>query len=324
MIHKPLDRFELFRSDDLDFTRDKVAAIYCAHGITLIGREPRLNTWMNSTRLDNIGLSYITYGEAVKVEPEALGTFYVIEIPLAGRGLLHYGKQTAYASSGVAVVLGPTVPPVMRLEAELELLILRVERTALEVTLADLLDRSLPKLIEFSLTMDITTGYARTWADYLLFCAAELNRPDSLLSHPLSIQQMEQNLMSGLLLAQPSNYTATLQGKTLPAPSRVIARAVDVIETHPEQAHTMGSLAREVGVSVRALQKGFRRHLDTTPSAFLREVRLRRVHDELKAAQSDSATVGAVAGRWGFAHLGRFASSYRRQFNETPSQTLHG
>jgi transcriptional regulator GlxA family with amidase domain len=29
-----------------------------------------------------------------------------------------------------------------------------------------------------------------------------------------------------------------------------------------------------------------------------------------------------VAGRWGFVHLGRFASQYRQLFGETPSETL--
>jgi AraC-like DNA-binding protein len=33
-------------------------------------------------------------------------------------------------------------------------------------------------------------------------------------------------------------------------------------------------------------------------------------------------TVAAVAHRWGFAHLGRFASAYRCRFGEPPSDTL--
>ncbi|MEU3274262.1 AraC family transcriptional regulator [Saccharomonospora sp. NPDC006951] len=323
MIHKPLNRFELFRSSDLDVTREAVAGVFCAHRMELTGNEGTLDARMNSKRLDNVGLSYIGYGEAVRVDPGELESFYVVQAPLTGSGLFQYGNQFVTGSPKTAIVVGPTKPLGMRLSAELELVILRMERTALEATLSDLLDRSLPQPIEFELGMNLASGYARTWYDYLMFCVAEINRPDSLLTHPLSVHQMEQNLMGGLLLAQASNYTGMLQGKALPAPSRAISRAVDVIENHPELAHTMGSLAKEVGVSVRALQKGFRKHLDTTPSAFLRGVRLQRAHDELRAAQSDTVTVGEVAGHWGFMHLGRFATSYRRKFNETPSQTLH-
>jgi AraC-like DNA-binding protein len=33
-------------------------------------------------------------------------------------------------------------------------------------------------------------------------------------------------------------------------------------------------------------------------------------------------TVAAVAHRWGFAHLGRFAYAYRARFGVSPSETL--
>ncbi|PXY24867.1 AraC family transcriptional regulator [Prauserella endophytica] len=322
MIQKPLSRFELFHSRDLDATREAVGRVFCDHRMELSERDGELDARMHSKRLDKVGMSYIGYGADVRVDPGVLETFYVVQVPLLGHGLFQQGAEHVYGVLGVAVVVGPTRPLSMRLDGDLELVILRIERTALEATLSDLLDRSLPNPIEFDLGMAIS-GYARTWYDYLMFCVSELNRPDSLLNHPLSIQQMEQNLMSGLLIAQHSNYAEMLHGKALPAPSRAISRAVEIIENHPELAHTMGSLAREAGVSVRALQKGFRRHLDTTPSAFLRGVRLQRAHDELRAAQPDTVTVGEVAGRWGFVHLGRFATTYRRKYNETPSQTLH-
>jgi hypothetical protein len=34
--------------------------------------------------------------------------------------------------------------------------------------------------------------------------------------------------------------------------------------------------------------------------------------------------VTAIAGRWGFTHLGRFAHSYQVRFRELPSDTLRG
>ncbi|WP_207954623.1 helix-turn-helix domain-containing protein [Saccharopolyspora elongata] len=43
------------------------------------------------------------------------------------------------------------------------------------------------------------------------------------------------------------------------------------------------------------------------------------IHAELRTG-ADS--VSDVAHRWGFTHLGRFASSYRKRFGVHPSQTL--
>jgi len=73
---------------------------------------------------------------------------------------------------------------------------------------------------------------------------------------------------------------------------------------------------------VRALQQGFARHLETTPSGYLRQVRLGRVREALLAGDADTMTVAAVASGWGFFSLGRFAAQYREAYGESPSQTL--
>lgn len=77
-----------------------------------------------------------------------------------------------------------------------------------------------------------------------------------------------------------------------------------------------------MAVSVRSLQEGFRRSLDTTPVAYLRRVRLEKARDELTAAEPGTTSVTEVATRWGFVHLGRFSSTYARAFGERPSETL--
>jgi AraC-like DNA-binding protein len=42
----------------------------------------------------------------------------------------------------------------------------------------------------------------------------------------------------------------------------------------------------------------------------------------LRAARPGEVTVAEVAAKWGFWHLGRFASTYRATFGELPSQSL--
>ncbi|MFJ6576984.1 helix-turn-helix domain-containing protein [Streptomyces sp. NPDC091368] len=64
------------------------------------------------------------------------------------------------------------------------------------------------------------------------------------------------------------------------------------------------------------------RHLDSTPLAHLRRVRLALAHADLRAAEPGTATVASVAMRWGFAHPGRFAAAYRSAYGRAPSSTL--
>jgi transcriptional regulator GlxA family with amidase domain len=56
---------------------------------------------------------------------------------------------------------------------------------------------------------------------------------------------------------------------------------------------------------------------------YLRQVRLRRAHTALKAADRDATTVRAVAVSLGIVHMSRFAAAYRDAFGEAPSDTLN-
>jgi transcriptional regulator GlxA family with amidase domain len=55
---------------------------------------------------------------------------------------------------------------------------------------------------------------------------------------------------------------------------------------------------------------------------YLREVRLRRAHADLRVADPSVTTVASVGYRWGFANPSRFAASYAAAFGQPPSATL--
>jgi transcriptional regulator GlxA family with amidase domain len=156
----------------------------------------------------------------------------------------------------------------------------------------------------------------------------ELEHEEGLIHrHPLAGAELEQLLMTGLLLTQPSNYSAALhEDRPPPAPPRAVRRTVELIDAHPELPHTVGELARAASVSVRSLQDAFHRTLGVSPTAYLRQVRLERAHADLSAiaAGRESTTVTEVAYRWGFTHLGRFSEAYRRRFGQSPSTTQRG
>ncbi|GHE93894.1 hypothetical protein GCM10018785_69510 [Streptomyces longispororuber] len=104
----------------------------------------------------------------------------------------------------------------------------------------------------------------------------------------------------------------------------VLRRALAYIDDHAGEPVTVADIAAAAHITVRALQYAFRRHLDTTPLAHLRRVRLAHAHDDLVAADPRHTTVTAVAARWGFHHPGRFAAQYRAAYRRHPHQTLTG
>lgn len=103
---------------------------------------------------------------------------------------------------------------------------------------------------------------------------------------------------------------------------RAVRRAVEYIEDNAHAPIGLVEIAEASRMSVRGVQSAFRRTLETTPTEYLRRVRLSRARDQLVSSSPAGSTVTAVARAWGFSNLGRFSAAYRRAYGESPRQTL--
>jgi AraC-like DNA-binding protein len=68
---------------------------------------------------------------------------------------------------------------------------------------------------------------------------------------------------------------------------RALRRALAHIEENADGDVTVADVARAAGVSPRAIQQAFRRHLDTTPIRYLRRVRLDAARRELRRTRPE-------------------------------------
>jgi transcriptional regulator GlxA family with amidase domain len=121
----------------------------------------------------------------------------------------------------------------------------------------------------------------------------------------------------------------TFAHTSTPVPEAVLAprnaslrQAVEFVHASAHLPVTSADVARHAGLTARGLQQAFARHLETTPTEYLRAVRLDRVREELRSASPEVTSVADVARRWAFAHLGRFSAAYVRRFGEYPRETL--
>ncbi|MFJ8821275.1 helix-turn-helix domain-containing protein [Streptomyces sp. NPDC102467] len=146
-------------------------------------------------------------------------------------------------------------------------------------------------------------------------------------AHPLIIGPLARLLAGVVLQVFPNTMVGheSPLSDTRDATSSTAARATAYIDAHAHTDIGLTDIATAAKVTPRALQYAFRRHLDTTPTAYLRRVRLGHVHAALKAADPlTGATVTRIAAQWGFLHPSRFAADYRAMYGCTPRSTLHG
>jgi AraC family ethanolamine operon transcriptional activator len=115
--------------------------------------------------------------------------------------------------------------------------------------------------------------------------------------------------------AAPAEAAAASRGRAL------ALRAEAWLRQNLAEPPPIAVLCEELGVRERTLHDAFRDHLDTTPKAYLKALRLNAAHHDLRRG-TVKTRVTDVALDWGFGHFGWFSQDYRRLFGETPSQTL--
>lgn len=174
--------------------------------------------------------------------------------------------------------------------------------------------------------MNLSGGFGRAWADLVYSVNRQLAKPDTgtLLSQPLVATPLAESILNGFLLATTHSHSEVIRSPVPGARPPVVRKAIDLIESDPGLPWTVAALATHCDVTVRTLQKGFRRHLGMSPLAYVREVRLRRANEDLRTADPLVDSVAAVARRWGFHHLGRFAAAHEARYGQTPLKTLRG
>jgi AraC-like DNA-binding protein len=273
-------------------------------------------------RLGPITLLDADFHDDVWVNGGDIRPHYHVTLPLANPPGTRDGDLSVVAAPGSVGVYRPEGRAGMSRYVG-RLLAVMVDRHAVEDALADALGRSVASQIDFQPSMRTATQAVRSWITMVSLFAEQMFRPDSVLHQPLVGMPFADSVVRGLLLATDHSYRATLEGAATEAPPPAVRAAIELIEAEADRPLTVSALAERTYVSVRSLQHGFQHHLGTSPMAYLRQVRLRRAHQDLVESDPSTVTVAAVAYRWGFTNLGRFAAAHTARYQESPSKALH-
>lgn len=147
-------------------------------------------------------------------------------------------------------------------------------------------------------------------------------RQPGLLEIPASRVAMRDCVLSLMLdtLDQPS-------GRPIPdlrpnVKAWIVRKVRELALERPSEPLQVADVSRSLAVSRRSLQYAFEDLVGMGVVEFLRNVRLNAVRRELRVATgSPDEPIAAIAARWGFWHMPRFAAYYRALFGELPSET---
>jgi AraC-like DNA-binding protein len=97
--------------------------------------------------------------------------------------------------------------------------------------------------------------------------------------------------------------------------------AKEILTNQLEHPPLLSELAKQVGVSDRTLQRGFKSLFNITVVGYLKQQRLFQAERLLRRG---THSVTEVANQVGYGHLGHFAAAFRQQFGITPQACLAG
>lgn len=105
--------------------------------------------------------------------------------------------------------------------------------------------------------------------------------------------------------------------RDLAGKSERLQNAVEIMAENLEEPLSALEIARQVGLSLRQVERLFLRHLNCTPGRYYMSVRLERARELLRHT---NAPILDVALSTGFTSHSYFAQSYRNHFGRSPSE----
>ena len=136
-----------------------------------------------------------------------------------------------------------------------------------------------------------------------------------------ALAELEQALLVAFLFTNENNFSRILEQNSLTIAPWQVRQAEEYIEANWQTGLTIESIAEAIGASARSIFSSFSQARGYSPMAFLKATRLHHAREKLQSAAA-GITVTGIALECGFQNMGHFAISYRKQFGETPSETL--
>lgn len=310
-------------TQDMDVIAELIREIYVEHAASFRCPDPaQVDGRVRSVTADGLNANLTHYGGfAYRAVLDPMNPPMAV-VCTRGSGVVTTAQEDLRLAGGDVFLVSAHLPSVSTMN-DGDYAVLQVPWGAVR-SLAEARTGIPPADLRFEAMAPVSAARQRTLARTAEFICGQLITSGATGMHPLIVPEMTRLAAATFLQAFPNT---TMTASYLPGPVWVapaaVHRAVAFIEADAAQPVTLDQMATAAGVTGRALQYAFRRYFGTTPTGYLRRVRLERAHAELADADPASGlTVSAVARRWGWASHSRFTVAYQQRFGVLPSHTL--
>jgi AraC-like DNA-binding protein len=311
-----------FQISDVDEARQYVATVY---GKVTLEPTERRAPFQWSVKRASVGPIYIAsswFRGGARFLTEDANDRYFIFFSRKHQGELRVGVDVPIIPGRAAALRSPSTPGDLCVESDYQPLTLSFERATLEAEFRALTGSSKRFALTFEPGISTTSGVGARLQRLVGFIFNELNEDDNSLGSPLIAAHYADALIFSLLDGVPHNCAALLPSRIRAAAPVHVRLIAEYLEANAADPIRLAELSKLTGMSVRAIQAGFKATYGCSPIAFLKMRRLELARNRLLCAAPGTVTVAEIALDCGFSHLGRFSGLYRARFGESPSATV--
>jgi len=314
-----IDQYGLFRATDVDDAESQIAKLVNPHRIDIVDSSKNLDVNFKGIKLAGMPVMNACYGAKVNVGPET-GDFYFANITLSGSGKIsHENDGNCSAVAGETVVISPTAPYQLNLEAGCRRVVIGIKSTDLNYHLSKLINGEIKRTPVF----DLKVSNNAIWLNTISYFFKQIEAQPKILESS-NIQKMYSELIiSNLLELHNHNYVADLNAKEDYMLCPQVKAAVDYIQENITEPITIADLAEHSNVSARTLHRNFIRHMNISPILYVRNAKLDSIHNDIKNYQGPiNGAISRILLDHSVLDLGRFARYYKERFGCTPSESI--
>ena len=267
-------------------------------------------------------IGYIEYGTDVTIDIDAsVLSSYSVSLPIIGQQELRKSNGLLMSDSSNGLIVSPYDQQELSIAGNCRKIQVAIKCAAMRQVLEELLQRPIQQPIVFETQVSTTQGAPAAWWRLVKYLVVEMDQARDLFGHIAIARDIERALIKGLILSQPNNYSRELVGLSHAHYPEHLLKAKQFIHEHASDEINLDEVGRAAGVSRFKLYEDFKKYFGITPTLYLKRFRLEAVRQALLEGGCDE-NITAVAMRWGFNHLGRFSSDYKKLFLEVPSKTV--
>jgi AraC-like DNA-binding protein len=294
-----------------------LATSYCDHRLVPEDKTEAVDFRHRQIEFAGSGFNYLQYGNRVSVSSR-FEEFYMLEMPVAGGVDITFGTETIRSNPGKALILSPGPKFHSHWREGTRQWMLQIDRRLVEERLSRATRRASIGNPVFNPVIDLVTGHGRHLASVLQDFSEIFAAPVCTISSE-SIHAAIGSVVDELLRNVAFTRGVSIVPERLHASPRHVKQAMDALKTRFAERLLMPAIAREAGVSERALYDGFQTYFQRTPHEMLTRIRMEAARRLIK---EDGLSAAEAARNVGIHHLGRFSATYKDIFGRLPSADL--